>query len=232
MTENGVYKISSYCADNASYKTDQWAHKYYCDIRIADFFIALFTAMLAAVTILVVVVGWIQARHLRQSVNAARESADVLANIESPYLFVTSVQLAHLTVGPLGTYPRIDYNFGNHGKTPAVLRELCGEMHLISSLPLSPLYNPDKIARGNQVISAGLNSNIYSANLTGEFGDAEHIAFMNGERTFFIFGYAKYDDVFGRCHSFGFAFRVVHPGGDFIEDGGNAYNYRRSEKIQ
>lgn len=92
--------------------------------------LVFFTACLAAIGLMQLVVFGLQARRLRQTVEATKEAADAanksadvaekaLELVERPYIFAHSVSKFHISEN---LNPAITYEVANFGKTPAIIQ--------------------------------------------------------------------------------------------------------------
>src|SRR6516164_5104049 len=64
FTQTGRNEISRYCTNDSQQEQHDWAHKYICDVRISDVYIAVFTGLLALVTIGLIIVGFFTIRQM------------------------------------------------------------------------------------------------------------------------------------------------------------------------
>lgn len=103
-------------------------------------------------------------------------------------------------------------------------------MCLTDRLPETPVYNPARITRGQQILGAGHNSpfwyECYFRNI-GDDAEWQEIIGARGPRYIFLWGYVKYDDVVGREHIYRFGMKfypVLNTPGGFVNAGNQAYN--------
>jgi hypothetical protein len=91
---------------------------------------ATFAGAVALFTLALVGVGVIQARQLRRTVDATREAAAALPNIERAYVFVrvTMPDAPILTeAGSVDSFLAVEID--NHGRTPAILQQINALAH-------------------------------------------------------------------------------------------------------
>jgi hypothetical protein len=102
------------------------ADYYACRLAVYTHQLALFTAALVVVTVILIGTGIYQGLHLGRAANAAKDSADALPALERAYLFlvISPIVIRRMrripelndTIPDLGN---IEYEFVNEGKTPA-----------------------------------------------------------------------------------------------------------------
>jgi hypothetical protein len=133
--------------------------KYEKTLANYTFWLTAFTAILAISTIGLVVATaglWSyaaeQARDMkdaiaesRRSADAAKQSADAIANIERPYLFIIAKPSKTAAKdGPAELNPTISYSYANLGRVPAVIRLVYAQCFLAQQLSSNPTYSRSK----------------------------------------------------------------------------------------
>ena len=120
FTANGQKEIAEYCRSNGEREIKDWSHKYICDIRITDAYIALFTFTLAAVTIGLIIVGF---GTIRTMARTERRQLRAYVGIEKIELvFRANVQqIEGAKKGEIGwIWPDVLLvHYRNFGQTPA-----------------------------------------------------------------------------------------------------------------
>jgi hypothetical protein len=120
FTDNGRTEIANYCAENSESKTNDWSHKYVCDARIADAYIAFFGLLLVIVTGGLVWIGYMQIRTARAQLRA--------------YVFVDVIRITH--VGDGDGIPEAQVYIKNCGQTPAY------QCRGVGGFAISPFFPP------------------------------------------------------------------------------------------
>jgi hypothetical protein len=96
-----------------------WAWKFLHDPN------ATFAGAVALFTLALVVVGVIQAMQLRRTVDATREAAVALPNIERAYVFIRVLMKDAPMLSDKGTaQSSLIVEIANHGRTPAILEQI------------------------------------------------------------------------------------------------------------
>lgn len=86
---------------------------------------ATFSGAVALFTFALVLVGVVQARQLRRTVEATREAAQALPNIERAYVFVRVFMIDGPVLTDDGSgQSELKVEFANHGRTPAILEQI------------------------------------------------------------------------------------------------------------
>ncbi len=140
--------------------------------------------------------------------------------------------------------PRLVFMLENHGKTPAILKELRYELRLLVDLPTVPLWEHPTIRNDRNVISGearwgeekmveGIVCKFTKSLSRDEIMEATRKIIPGSAdiaRRFFFFGRVIYDDVFGDRHTRGFCLKIFQNGSQAVR-GSSAYNYSKREKI-
>lgn len=169
-------------------------------------------------------------RETAKATSATERAVEVQVRIERPLLFVEQID----TNAGQGF---VNFNIQNIGKSPAVLIEWSGQCEPIEPLPSTPVYSQVVKVRGTI-----LRSNDDGMRIPIKLSDEAAQAIFDEQKTAYFWGYLRYEDVFGRTRTTGFAY-VGHPytvdGVDFdsrdgrglfwARAGGKAYNYDREE---
>lgn len=100
-----------------------WNGKFFTDIRVTDVLLAAFTGLL-------VLIGYVQAKRLRETVEVTEQSVEtaqqaLALSVDRPWLFVSGVFQASAEVyaGTEGA-SFVAYQAANHGKAPAVVQQV------------------------------------------------------------------------------------------------------------
>ncbi|HZL58890.1 MAG TPA: hypothetical protein VFC38_04255 [Stellaceae bacterium] len=203
-----------------------------------------FTGILAVMAVLqfLALIGqgfvfWLQAKRLEQTI----ESAEIA---QRPYLFIGDVKQQIVPTNPEqilkwehNHVPELSFNFRNNGKTPAIFEEVHGQLVLLDKLPDKPDYKMGIIERGMSIVGAGATSPLHLRKLGMQKKEPDGKApsetdwqeFEAKRKTFYLIGYVRYTDIFGRIHTTGFGFELSPKVHRFAAVGGNAYNYRKTE---
>jgi hypothetical protein len=89
------------------------------------------------------------------SAEAAKQSADAVANVERPYIFVLAKPTKVVPKdGPYDPSPTITYSLANMGRVPAVVRLLYAKCFLADKLG-TPTYSRSKFKNAQSAIAAG-----------------------------------------------------------------------------
>jgi hypothetical protein len=218
--------------------TDQHTNTKPAEIR-PDERIANYTWWLAVLTGALVMVSLGQGFFLlrsnktaRMAAIAAQKSADFIPAIERSYVFMQiSYFTFQLTPVQVGTERSkvyslsVRFNFINHGKTPAIIRELrAGIKRLKSELPPNAWKAEDIVPLGRKVLGSE-----YAYQPQIDMGDdplaeADGGLILNSALFVYFFGHLAYEDVFGNSHETQFCWRLSQ--GCFEEWGGKAHNFR------
>jgi hypothetical protein len=214
------------------------------DERIADYTLWLerFTGLLAIIALVQIgflirtdVTARTSADAAKLTAQAAKASAEALPNIERAYvvLFINS-HLIELrprpTAGaPLPAYSLVvNYTFTNHGKTPAILREIrVGVRRSADRLPADAWAEEQRVPVAQTVLASGQSCSkdgYLTIRDREPMTDAVADLFVGGGLYFYFFGHVTYEDVFGDDRETQFCWRLGRDG--FEEWGGREHNRR------
>jgi hypothetical protein len=123
-------------AEAVKHKYGSWLNDFFCEAKISDIAIGLFTYCL-------VLVGYFQAHWLQKTVDAtltaasaAKEAAEYIPRVERAYLFLhDEIRDFHLALAP-GQLSTVRIAFKNHGKTPAIIIELQMALQIRAATPI------------------------------------------------------------------------------------------------
>lgn len=212
----------------------------------ANTWVAIFTGVLTLATILM----W---RATKDNAMAARLAAEVagraLTELERPYLFIKfgypgfefrignqlNPESGNVESAFVSRYDKtIEIMFVNFGRTPAIITEICDDYKRIAGVSAMPnAINPD--TRRGELLPIG------NASVNGSPYSFQKDAFEAFERRkldadallvdrFFCLGHVRYKDIFGGEYILGYCGRFDPVSGKFIPEGGDGYNYTRTER--
>lgn len=199
----------------------------YCGIKlkITDALLALFTAPL-------VIIGGIQARRLRETI-------DSVVRGERPYLYVRKPRdHLHPTYAP-GRFPfakegtlksYVEYQIVNLGRTAAILESVRVELALGPNFAPKPKFINSK-RRANErylVPDPEAFTDLEQCECPTPLTREQLDLWTANKLSFLFFGNLIYRDNFGDTHTRWFAYRLVHTGATVW--GGKRYNYETSKK--
>lgn len=213
--------------------------------KTLDSRLVFFTACLAAIGLMqLIVFGW-QARRLRQTVEATKEAADAAKKsadaaeltaqaalgVELPRFVVTSMKLIWN-----GTEPHISITLTNHGRTEAVITGECliyRKEPALAPHPRYPMHSQRRIDFGKTIKNG--ESHIIRENVP-----TDDISANSDSPIIWGYGYIKYRDFLGKSHSSGFVGGVSmqncsrdiiagRVGVDFEQQGPATYTYEKYE---
>ena len=172
-----------------------------------------------------------------QSARAARRSAKVaeeaLAKIERPYVFVFGVTKIEYNRDIVGGYtPHIVITIANHGRTPAIIKNVCAAMSVTDRG--EPDASPPRIDDDHELLLMGALAPGEIRN-TQRFFAPEGIKFeharercvpeLTGGEDFFFVVMVEYDGAFTSRHRTGACWRYHELTGGLVPAGGDKYNY-------
>ena len=175
-----------------------WLDSFLYDVKVTDVLLALFTGLL-------VVLGWVQARRMREAVGAAKESATVAeksARVAEEAL--VSGQRAFMFIREIKTYLHQDPETGNYhwtihpvwansGNTPTRGLSINTTYRLLDK-PLPASYDFPESRENLIPTIAGPRSMVEATPGTLSSEDLE--AVREGKKFFYIWGWAEYHDIF------------------------------------
>jgi len=163
----------------------------------ANGIIALFTVILAGSTIGL----W---GVTRIAANAAKTAAGALPNVERAYVFLAAeFQHSRKPNAIPGTGDIIEVRFAlkNHGRTPAIMRQINAEIRVVDQLPTAFRQIASDMPQG-LVISGGETTDFLTHRQL--IPAADWAAFPRRTRLLLFLGVIHYTDVFGKPHETGF----------------------------
>lgn len=193
---------------------------------LAGVTVAIFTGVLWNATVKL----WeASEKTARQSVTA--EMPYLHPSLPNTTLILPSGSNALYPTSPGVPRPRIQCKFANVGRHQGVVRVLRGELLIGDQLPVAPTFQYSSDRLGTIVVRADTETDWLAFDLNRNLTTEEITKIGGGETPIYFFGYVKYTDVFDQLTTKGFCFRVsMGPNGLIELAGGEAYNYRRSEK--
>jgi hypothetical protein len=168
--------------------------------------IAKYTWWLALLTGCLVGVAGIQGYFLLRSdktaritAEAARKSADVIPNIERPYVFVDAISLNNMSTA----IPLLEIRFHNYGRTPANIAEVVIYFRILDHLPTEADIPPTKAtpAEEAEIIIAADKS--WTSPTCWCFDKVDGPIWAKaraGDLSIYAWGHIKYRDVFGNTN--------------------------------
>lgn len=204
-------------------------------VKWTDKVLAWLTGLLVAVTAGLIVIGEMQRRQLKRTVDSTEQ-------LEAPFLIPELLRVEEEVME--GKERQIVfYTLRNHGKTPAIVRKFQDTLTIRSQLP----NTDDEIWRGIPLDSRdGVYIPVGPAHIPIQEGHSG-VGFRAGLRPeeighsgrLYLVGRFRYEDVFGRLFVQGFCIQLLKrvptdkPNvfvWQHIMTGDTVYNYRRQEK--
>lgn len=168
-------------------------------------------------------------KHAETGAKAAVAAVAFQARLEKPVLVIGNIE-THIDVPDAGPLRTIHFTIQNIGRSPAIVTEWSMDCSVSDSLPSTPNHRNTVIGRGRLFLANERDR--YTVYLTTEQADAV----IHRLQTIHVWGYFRYEDVFGGTHRMGFGLRGTAYGDPrtFIgvtwgRAGGQAYNYDRTE---
>jgi hypothetical protein len=206
LTSTGRDEIAAYCKANADEKEKDWTHKYICDVRVTDAYIAFFTGLLMVVTIGLIIVGLLTVGRMKiteeRQLNHTRQ-------VERAYVTISHTPPGLVIEGNSGW---ITVRVRNFGRTPATVTDvLLKTITLPKDDRLPDVPNYERKNREARKIPKGFlvsNDELF-------YGEAYevHERIKSGALKFWFIGYVDYIDQFGQRHRGGYA-RLYDPPSD------------------
>jgi hypothetical protein len=203
-------------SDRNKEKSDADLVKYTAEL--ASFTERLFyaTVVLGLATIGLLLFAAVQSRDTKASISVARANIKALMNAEEAHLFIAIGPQTISGISRTGetsnksesaSHHEIDsvtasYLFKNIGRTAAILKELSNQIIVRPTFPTSPAYPVREQPLEDRVIEPGKSSATFVclSHDTLTIGDA--VAVHERRTTVWFYGYATFDDVYGREHRF------------------------------
>jgi hypothetical protein len=203
FTSAGRDQIAAYCATDSSHEKQDWTHKYICDVRITDAYVALFTGTLTFVTVGLIGVGYFTLRQMR--VTEKRELRAYVGIILSPESVIQIIP---------NQRPRAGIMIKNFGQTPGydvvVNTNIAPDAFPLNGNTLPDL---DRTETGSRmVIHPG--EELHSDGISQEpINQAEFVRLQMEQETrrVYFYGEITYSDVFRKQHTT--RFRLHTPSG-------------------
>ena len=191
-----LQKYAEYCNRNPDKENNKWLHYMACE-KSSEFVIAVFTIVLSVATVLLVVVGTWQGRHLRRSVDLAREEfiSTHRPNIRVKHVLLTSGLWKDACI-------EIELVIVNCGSTTADITE-CNIATLIHragvSLPARPAFSrPRVIFPSKTDLESGITMDLPRLIDDHPLSDAENTGIRDLTRRLYCYGYVDYSDDVGK----------------------------------
>lgn len=142
----------------------------------------------------------------RDSVNAARDAAEALPNVERAYVFmVPELEWSHqvrFSTG-IGTYNSriaVKFTIENHGKTPAVIESIDAKLDVLNEPPDNRLHLTMNILPGETILASGQSWKPPISPLRTEVTENRAEAIRDHEAAIWFYGSIIYWDMFGKGH--------------------------------
>jgi hypothetical protein len=191
------------------------------DVRDFTRWLTYLTVIQAFVGLGGLLLAWRAAKAAQVSADAAIRSAELsertLHTTQRAFLAVENLRLQVFQPGKAVV---VGYRLRNTGHTRAILKRAHGQVVFGKTLPESPEYGePFESQRTPIEVGQAHDKSFHTKHiLTAE----EHAAAMRQEKTFWIYGYFFYEDVFGFSHRSGFCW--ANQGDRLVSTGNAAYN--------
>lgn len=192
----------------------------------------IFTGLLWRATKIAVADEKTALKIAQSNAEAARDSADALPTLERAYIFfepspwcapnIKQILAGTASFGLGSDSPRIDYEFANHGKTPAILKRMSAIFAHLTELPARGHNISEPL--GSEIVIPGGGIYPCHRSISGPAGpmeithqlqnfllhplnDDEKQSIGAGMSFLWFYGNVIYDDVFGREHETRFCWR-------------------------
>ena len=149
------------------------------------------------------------AQAAKDSAAAALEEAKAISASERAYVFARVEYDQPFSINVDGTFfARLQAQFINHGKTPAIIISMDAAWHVEKNLPeqLPPNAAADQRLPEGLVIASG-NSYLIPVNVRVTPQQMDEI--KSGTKTLYCAGFIKYKDILGRERSTGFCWHYL-----------------------
>ncbi len=177
----------------------------------------------------------------RKEAEALRETVESQERSERAILFMGKLEplifptAAHDKLYPGdkdAPWPRIGYCFVNLGRTAAIIDRIEVKLILKDKLPPNTGYEGSQAMDGETVLPSGGTTRMYPAMFDRHLTKAEIEEVRNETKHFYLFGFTRYDDIFGYVHSYSFCFQFLPKTNSVFVTGGEQYNFRHTQKKQ
>ncbi len=192
LTASGSNRVAAYCASEPKAERQKWLHKYYCDIRITDFYVAYFTGALVLVTFGLAFLGWRQVGSMRRTIKTMETTEQRQLRA---YVFIKQISyFSHYDPSTKSFWWSVQPIWENSGGTQT--RDLF--INVNSRVDPSPLPDNFDFQDGpknpNIPCVMGPRSTLRGASITITGADLQ--AVRDRKKHFHIWGWAKYNDIF------------------------------------
>jgi hypothetical protein len=199
-----------------------------------------FTFALVVVGVLQAALFFVQLKLIRESLAPAKEAADAaklnaqaVVDAERAYLFVSvggdvvpvmkkAVEFDEASSAKFEL--KISYAFQNHGRTPAIIREISHGACIAPDLPIERTYSPIIHLPSHLLATNNATSNI-PVDDTPTITPAIAKSIDDIENTFWFYGTITYDDMFGWRRTFNFVWHY-----SAVSDGFTLYSWAETQE--
>jgi hypothetical protein len=191
FTTTGRDEIATFCATKANGEKDEWEHRYTCDVKITDAYLALFNFLLVVVTGGLICVGYFTIRKMRVT-----EERQLRA-----YVFVENVFYRIV-----GESIQATIKLKNFGSTPAHKVTLLAATKEVDwnggeyALPMIDASKPEKLG------SMAPNGDFYESD--GPVVNPDFNALRLGAHAVFVTGAISYRTVFRKAETTNFRYYI------------------------
>lgn len=203
-------------------------------IQVSEFFDAhngAFTALFTIILALSTIALW---TSTKEAADAARDAAEALPALERAYLFIEP-EIAFSTRSLKNDIPNIarfenrawvQYQFVNHGKTPAIIVSLQVNFDLLSDAPDNCEHRPNLLLTSEMVVKSSEYTDARTIELGRLLTNSESDALKAGHVSFWFYGSVIYLDIMGKSHTTRFRWRRGRTEIPFAADGQAPHNER------
>jgi hypothetical protein len=180
------------------------------------------------------------------AVKSANTAERALIELERPYLVVEATvtvsedrifaeRKSVSSIFPSLRFGTAEVIFRNLGRTPASLTFI-HYVFLPSPRETIPIPIDPTAIRGRE-LPVGCNSDgnapfRETENLRFRFGSDVELDFGDGTQALWLIGFARYEDIFTKCHIHGFCMAFDPVGNRFVRRGDHRYNYGNTERYE
>jgi hypothetical protein len=182
---------------------EDWGHKFFCDIKIGEVLLAIFTLFLVFYT-----------ARLYWATNK-------LADADRPHIFP-----GHFSIGGMRTGGPVEvgFNFENCGRSPAYLRNIIIGARQETNLPEHP---PFKEANTVEMLFGLAPGKVFfpAGKAKADIGISADVIskVLSGETTLFVYGCVNFEETSGIKHFQRFAYRYAPASDELVNCGPGAY---------
>jgi hypothetical protein len=193
LTTSGREQIATYCASKLQDQKDDWTHRYICDVKITDAYLAVFNGLLVLVTGGLILVGFLTIKKMRDT-----EERQLRA-----YVFIESGRLErNFDDNRLAAKMKIK----NSGQTPAY------ELTHTTAVRIVPPEFADGFSEegfSKQKFNVPPNTELSITFFSKSNFDLEdQREYANGNVKILVYGTLKYRDAFRKTRTTDFRFEV------------------------